>query len=130
MLKRYIYFVFLVSSLILSGCENGASTAATKNAITGHSFRSYRDDANWEIVSFRADGSVTVISCAEKIENTVEHLTYTVHGVDIEVCCDYSEAWLPSHRGTLLYMLFFLPEYDCIKSDRGYIYYRWSGDKK
>lgn len=125
-MKRLLFVLVTLAAIVLVGCENGASTQATKNAITGHSFRAYGNDANWDLVSFAVDGTVVNRICTQGTEATVEHLTYTVHGGDIEVFRDHSDAWLPSHRGALFKVLFFLPEYDCLKSDGGMIYYRWT----
>lgn len=123
-MRKILFFILAIAALLLTGC-NKASSEATTHAIAGHSFRMSIDDTHWEIISFAVNGTAACTSRVGETENTIEHLTYTVHGVDIEVNRDYSEVWPENLRGSLFNMLFFLPEYDCIKSPNGYIYYRY-----
>lgn len=123
-MRKILIFILAAASFLLTGC-NKTSTEATTHAIAGHSFRLSIDDTHWEIISFAVNGTASCTTHQGETENTIEHLTYTVRGVDIEICRDYSDVWPETMKGSFFNMLFFLPEYDCIKSPNGYIYYRY-----
>ena len=79
-MRKILFFILAIAALLLTGCNKGASTEATTHAIAGHSFRMSIDDTHWEIISFAVNGTAACTSRVGETENTIEHLTYIVHG--------------------------------------------------